>query len=256
MTWAKAEDAGRWLPHRLLRCVSVVRVGSSKLMSSVTESVDVNVPIPYRLRPVDPIRIVPPLHVRSTEIRQTDDVHTHWILEIAGQVREFDATITEQHSRRTHRLEIGCRPNHAGVITLPPLGRHPHTSDSTNGHRPGRLRRKRRRQTRSPHPQNQKGHGKLQGVHRIRDDHETGAWRGTSNVRTRRVPTKPELPATSTPGNCRCRRRRRLPGNDHSSAARFHPAVLRLLESHPCVLKCMPGAGTLRACAQAAAAAH
>lgn len=32
------------------------------------------------------------------------------------------------------------------------------------------------------------------------------------------------------------------------------PAVLRLLESHPCVLKCMPGAGTLRACAQAAAA--
>ena len=31
------------------------------------------------------------------EIRQTDDVHTQWILEIAGQTREFDATITEQH---------------------------------------------------------------------------------------------------------------------------------------------------------------
>ncbi|MEU2441881.1 SRPBCC family protein, partial [Streptomyces rubradiris] len=41
----------------------------------------------------------PDLHFMSgvREIRQIDDVHTHWILEIAGQPREFDATITEQH---------------------------------------------------------------------------------------------------------------------------------------------------------------
>ena len=41
----------------------------------------------------------PDLHFMSgvREIRQTDDVHTQWILEIAGQTREFDATITEQH---------------------------------------------------------------------------------------------------------------------------------------------------------------
>ena len=31
------------------------------------------------------------------EIRQIDDTHTHWKIDVSGQTREFDATITEQH---------------------------------------------------------------------------------------------------------------------------------------------------------------
>ncbi len=74
----------------------------------------------------------PDLHFMSgvREIRQTDDVHTQtddvhtqWILEIAGQTREFDATITEQHpderiawksdspawrTRSHHFHQVGC----------------------------------------------------------------------------------------------------------------------------------------------------
>lgn len=62
----------------------------------------------------------PDLHFMSgvREIRQIDDVHTHWILEIAGQPREFDATITEQHPDERIAWKSDAGPDHAGVITF------------------------------------------------------------------------------------------------------------------------------------------
>ena len=53
-----------------------------------------------------------------TEIRQLDDVHTHWIVDIAGQRREFDATITEQHPEERVAWKSDVGPDHAGVITF------------------------------------------------------------------------------------------------------------------------------------------
>ena len=46
------------------------------------------------------------------------DVHTHWTVEIAGQTREFDATITEQHPDERIAWKSDAGPNHAGVITF------------------------------------------------------------------------------------------------------------------------------------------
>lgn len=66
-------------------------------MSTVTESVDVNVPICTAYDQWTQFESFPHFMSGVREIRQIDDVHTHWILEIAGQPREFDATITEQH---------------------------------------------------------------------------------------------------------------------------------------------------------------
>ena len=64
----------------------------------------------------------PDLHFMSgvREIRQTDDVHTQWILEIAGQTREFDATITEQHpdERIAWKSDAGLAVLVGGSISL------------------------------------------------------------------------------------------------------------------------------------------
>ena len=35
--------------------------------------------------------------MRVERITQTDDTHTHWVTNIDGVKREFDAEITEQH---------------------------------------------------------------------------------------------------------------------------------------------------------------
>ena len=45
-------------------------------------------------------------------------MHTHWTVEIAGQTREFDATITEQHPDERIAWKSDAGPNHAGVITF------------------------------------------------------------------------------------------------------------------------------------------
>jgi uncharacterized membrane protein len=87
-------------------------------MSTVTESVDVDVPIRTAYDQWTQFESFPQFMSGVREIRQTDDVHTHWIIEIAGQDKEFDATITEQlpDERIAWKSDVG--PEHAGVITF------------------------------------------------------------------------------------------------------------------------------------------
>jgi len=94
------------------------RVGSPNLMSTVTESVDVNVPVRTAYDQWTQFESFPHFMSGVREIRQTDDVHTHWTVEIAGQVKEFDATITEQHPDERVAWKSDAGPNHAGVITF------------------------------------------------------------------------------------------------------------------------------------------
>ena len=50
---------------------------------------------------------------------QQDDTHTHWTVNIGGQVREFDAEITEQHpDERVAWNSTGGDVDHAGVVTF------------------------------------------------------------------------------------------------------------------------------------------
>ncbi len=51
-------------------------------------------------------------------MRQVDDTHLHWVAEIAGQRREWDAEITEQHpDERVAWTSTGGQRN-AGVVTF------------------------------------------------------------------------------------------------------------------------------------------
>ena len=52
-------------------------------------------------------------------ITQLDDKRLHWVTEIAGVEREFDAEITEQHpDERVAWASTGGESKHAGVVTF------------------------------------------------------------------------------------------------------------------------------------------
>ena len=65
-------------------------------MSSITESVDVDVPVPTAYNQWTQFETFPAFMDGVDQVRQVDDTHTHWVTRIGGVAREFDATITEQ----------------------------------------------------------------------------------------------------------------------------------------------------------------
>ncbi|WP_213934895.1 SRPBCC family protein [Rhodococcus sp. B50] len=87
-------------------------------MSTITEAVDVDVPIRIAYNQWTQFESFPHFMEGVREIRQIDDTHVHWVIDIAGQVREFDATITEQHPDERVAWTSDSGPNHAGVITF------------------------------------------------------------------------------------------------------------------------------------------
>jgi uncharacterized membrane protein len=92
-------------------------------MSTVTETVDVHVPVHTAYRQWTQFESFPQFMSGVESIRQLDDRHTHWITKIGGVRREFDAEITErQPDERIAWKSVGGDTRHAGVVTFQPLG--------------------------------------------------------------------------------------------------------------------------------------
>jgi uncharacterized membrane protein len=91
-------------------------------MSTITESVDVEVPVNRAYNQWTQFESFPQFMEGVEEVRQVTDTKTHWTTKIGGVEREFDATITEQipDERVAWRSDEG--PEHAGVITFHRLG--------------------------------------------------------------------------------------------------------------------------------------
>ncbi|MFD1815157.1 SRPBCC family protein [Rhodococcus gannanensis] len=87
-------------------------------MSTITETIDVDVPVSTAYDQWTQFEMFPQFMEGVSEIRQFDDTHTHWVVEIAGQRREFDATISEQHPDERVAWHSDAGPDHAGVITF------------------------------------------------------------------------------------------------------------------------------------------
>ena len=87
-------------------------------MASVQEAIDVDVPIRVAYDQWTQFESFPRFMAGVREVRQHDDTHTHWVIDVAGQTREFDATITEQHPEERVAWKSDAGPNHAGVITF------------------------------------------------------------------------------------------------------------------------------------------
>jgi uncharacterized membrane protein len=94
-------------------------------MSSVLETIDVEAPLSTVYNQWTQFESFPEFMGGVDEIRQLDDTHTHWVVTIAGQRREFDAEITEQHPDERVAWKSTDGKTHGGVITFHRL------SDST-----------------------------------------------------------------------------------------------------------------------------
>ena len=88
-------------------------------MASVQESIDVDVPIRAAYDEWTQFESFPKFLSFVKEIRQIDDTHNHWTVNIGGVEREFDAEITEQHpEERIAWTSTSGEAKHAGVVTF------------------------------------------------------------------------------------------------------------------------------------------
>ncbi|MDG4800087.1 SRPBCC family protein [Micromonospora sp. WMMD980] len=88
-------------------------------MSTVTESVDVRVPIRAVYDQWTQFESFPQFMDGVESITQIDATHTRWVTKVAGVTREFDAEITEQHpDERVAWKSTGGDTKHAGVVTF------------------------------------------------------------------------------------------------------------------------------------------
>ncbi|MDQ3981782.1 MAG: SRPBCC family protein [Actinomycetota bacterium] len=87
-------------------------------MSSIEQSVEVGVPVRTAYNQWTQFEDFPHFMEGVKEIRQLDDTSLHWTVEIAGQVREFDAKITEQTPDQRIAWTTIDGPHQAGVVTF------------------------------------------------------------------------------------------------------------------------------------------
>jgi hemerythrin superfamily protein len=92
-------------------------------MSDVTASVDVQVPVRTAYNQWTQFESFPRFMTGVVSVRQLDDRRTHWVTEIAGVRREFDAEIVEQvPDVRIAWQSVGDEVRHSGAVTFQPRG--------------------------------------------------------------------------------------------------------------------------------------
>ncbi|MGH3381703.1 MAG: SRPBCC family protein [Actinoallomurus sp.] len=87
-------------------------------MGSVTESVDVDVPVHIAYNQWTQFADFPKFMEGVEKVNQITATMTHWVVKVAGVTTEFDAQITEQIPDERvawHSIE---GPGHAGVVTF------------------------------------------------------------------------------------------------------------------------------------------
>jgi len=87
-------------------------------VSTVTESVDVDVPVRTAYNQWTQFEEFPRFMDGVQEIHQLDATHTHWKTEIGGVKREFDAEITEQLPDERVAWKSTEGSQQAGVVTF------------------------------------------------------------------------------------------------------------------------------------------
>ncbi|MDP9377965.1 MAG: SRPBCC family protein [Actinomycetota bacterium] len=87
-------------------------------MSTIEESIEVNVPVSTAYNQWTQFEEFPRFMEGVEEIRQVSDSRMHWKTRIAGVEREFDAEITEQHPDHRIAWRSVEGTDHAGVVTF------------------------------------------------------------------------------------------------------------------------------------------
>jgi uncharacterized membrane protein len=88
-------------------------------VAGVQEAIDVDVPIRVAYDQWTQLESFPEFMGGVERITQFDDRRTHWVTNVDGVQREFDAEITEQHpEERVAWTSTGGEAEHAGVVTF------------------------------------------------------------------------------------------------------------------------------------------
>jgi uncharacterized membrane protein len=87
-------------------------------MASTTQTIEVSVPVRTAYNQWTQFEEFPKFMEGVKQITQKDDTHLHWVAEVGGDTKEWEAEITEQHpdERIAWRNTDGAR--NAGVVTF------------------------------------------------------------------------------------------------------------------------------------------
>ena len=83
-----------------------------------THSIDVDVPVRVAYNQWTQFEEFPKFMDGVESITQLDDERLHWVVDIAGVIREFDTTISEQLPDERVAWTTTDGPTHAGVVTF------------------------------------------------------------------------------------------------------------------------------------------
>jgi uncharacterized membrane protein len=88
------------------------------ILGSVEQSIDLDVPVKTAYDRWTQFEEFPRFMKGIKEIRQIDDTHLHWKVEIGGHVKEWDAEITEQRPEERVAWKATDGSPNAGVVTF------------------------------------------------------------------------------------------------------------------------------------------
>jgi uncharacterized membrane protein len=87
-------------------------------MASVVESVDVKVPVSVAYNQWTQFEDFPKFMEGVKAVTQIDDTHLHWVAEVGGVEKEWDAEIAEQHADERIAWHATSGAENAGVVTF------------------------------------------------------------------------------------------------------------------------------------------
>jgi uncharacterized membrane protein len=87
-------------------------------MSTVEHSIEVDVPVSTAYNQWTQFEEFPRFMEGVESVQQSDDRHLHWVADIAGVRREWDAEITEQHPDERVAWRATGGTQNAGVVTF------------------------------------------------------------------------------------------------------------------------------------------
>ena len=87
-------------------------------MSTIEESIDVDVPVATAYGQWTQFESFPRFMEGIERVEQVDDTHLHWVAEVGGSRREWDAEITEQHPDQRIAWRALDQDGPDGVITF------------------------------------------------------------------------------------------------------------------------------------------
>ncbi len=87
-------------------------------MANYIETIDVNVSVRVAYNQWTQFETFPEFMEGVESVKQIDDTHTHWRANISGDIKEWDAEITEQTPDHRVAWNSTSGADHAGVVTF------------------------------------------------------------------------------------------------------------------------------------------